>query len=112
MTFSSISGQNSKVHIEKFIVNLMSAYTTHIEVMLDDRLCTTLGIRKFGIISAAPVGRYPAQRLVQKILTGKDGCFEAMNDIALAFHIALSKSQEVFILGFVPPDSENYSSGS
>ncbi|KAL2476920.1 GDSL esterase/lipase [Forsythia ovata] len=74
---------NSTIPKEKFIDNLMSAYTNHIEALYN------LGARKFGIISVAPLGCCPAQRLVQKSLTGKDGCFEAMNDIAIAFHSAL-----------------------
>lgn len=48
-----------------------------------------LGARKFGIISVAPVGCCPSQRLVQKLVNGVDGCFEPENDFALSFHSAL-----------------------
>ncbi|XP_022897711.1 GDSL esterase/lipase At5g55050-like [Olea europaea var. sylvestris] len=75
---------SSTVPIEKFIDSLMSAYTTHIEALYN------LGARKFGIISVAPVGCCPANRLVPKNLRDKDGCFEAMNNVALAFQSALN----------------------
>ncbi|CAI9769781.1 unnamed protein product [Fraxinus pennsylvanica] len=75
---------NSTEAIENFIDSLMSAYTTHIEALYN------LGARKFGIISVAKVGCCPANRLAYKNMTGKEGCFEAMNNVALAFQSALN----------------------
>ena len=45
-----------------------------------------LGARKFGIISVAPVGCCPSQR----ISNATGGCLEDLNDHARAFHAVLA----------------------
>lgn len=44
-----------------------------------------LGARKFGIISIAPIGCCPSQR----IFNATGGCLEELNDDAIAFHSRL-----------------------
>ncbi|PIN10489.1 Triacylglycerol lipase [Handroanthus impetiginosus] len=68
---------------EKFISTLISTYSAHITTLYG------LGARKFGIISVPPIGCCPSQRLVQKIITGKDDCFNSTNDFAQTFYSAL-----------------------
>ncbi|KAK6143329.1 hypothetical protein DH2020_023677 [Rehmannia glutinosa] len=68
---------------EKFISNMISVYCKHIKNLY------RLGARKFGIINVPAVGCCPSQRLVQKQINGTNGCYEAMNDFALAFDLAL-----------------------
>ncbi|KAL8027902.1 hypothetical protein ABFS82_14G123800 [Erythranthe guttata] len=68
---------------DEYISILISTYSKHITTLY------RLGARKFGFISVPPVGCCPRQRLVQKVVNGKEGCFNPMNDFALAFHSAL-----------------------
>lgn len=62
-----------------FINSLMTAYECHINDLYD------LGARKFGIISVAPIGCCPSQRIHNT--TG--GCLEIENTFARAFYSSL-----------------------
>ncbi|XP_073146904.1 GDSL esterase/lipase At5g55050-like [Henckelia pumila] len=74
---------NSTMPPDQFISILVSSYSDHITTLYN------LGARKFGIISIPPVGCCPSIRVIQKVINGVDGCFDPMNDLALAFHSAL-----------------------
>ncbi|KAF3434800.1 hypothetical protein FNV43_RR21886 [Rhamnella rubrinervis] len=52
------------------------AYETHIKSLLN------LGARKFGIISVAPIGCCPSQR----VFNVSGGCLEELNELAREFH--------------------------
>ncbi|XP_071691404.1 GDSL esterase/lipase At5g33370-like [Rutidosis leptorrhynchoides] len=69
----------STVDPDVFINSLMSAYEFHINELYD------LGVRKFGIISVAPIGCCPSQRLYNA--TG--GCLEIENTFAQIFYSSL-----------------------
>ncbi|TQE09507.1 hypothetical protein C1H46_004855 [Malus baccata] len=64
---------------EEFLSSLELAYENHLKSLID------LGARKFGIISVAPIGCCPSQRIHNT--TG--GCLEGLNELAVAFHARL-----------------------
>ncbi|CAN1276262.1 GDSL esterase/lipase At5g55050 [Linum perenne] len=66
----------SKQPTDKFIASLVQAYGNHLRNLLK------LGARKFGIVTVAPIGCCPSQRVFNHTL----GCLEELNDLALAFH--------------------------
>ncbi|KAL6214103.1 hypothetical protein ACLB2K_013541 [Fragaria x ananassa] len=70
---------NSSIPKEQFLSSLVVAYENHLKTLIN------LGARKLGIISIAPIGCCPAQRLFNA--TG--GCIEELNDHAKAFHSKL-----------------------
>ncbi|XP_065854931.1 GDSL esterase/lipase At2g23540-like [Euphorbia lathyris] len=45
-----------------------------------------MGARKFGIITAGPLGCCPSMRAMNKSMTGEGGCLRPANDLARAFH--------------------------
>ncbi|KAE8008848.1 hypothetical protein FH972_005321 [Carpinus fangiana] len=71
---------NSSLSKQDFITTLGFAYETNLKALLN------LGARKFGIISVAPVGCCPSQR----ISNATGGCLEELNDHARAFHAMLA----------------------
>ncbi|CAN6544750.1 unnamed protein product [Malus baccata var. baccata] len=70
---------NSSIPKEEFLTSLLLAYENHLKNLID------LGARKFGIISVAPIGCCPSQR----IHNTTSGCLEDLNDLAVAFHARL-----------------------
>ncbi|XP_004292275.1 PREDICTED: GDSL esterase/lipase At5g55050-like [Fragaria vesca subsp. vesca] len=70
---------NSSTPKEKFLSSLLFAYENHLKNLYN------LGARKFGIISVAPIGCCPSQR----IFNATGGCLEELNDHAVAFHSKL-----------------------
>ncbi|KAM1006912.1 hypothetical protein COP1_003457 [Malus domestica] len=70
---------NSSIPKEEFLSSLELAYENHLKSLID------LGARKFGIISVAPIGCCPSQRIHNT--TG--GCLEGLNELAVAFHARL-----------------------
>ncbi|XP_062024821.1 GDSL esterase/lipase At5g55050-like [Rosa rugosa] len=70
---------NSSIPKEEFLSSLVLAYENHLKTLY------TLGARKFGIISVAPIGCCPSQR----IFNATGGCLEELNDHAIAFHLKL-----------------------
>ncbi|XP_062023482.1 GDSL esterase/lipase At5g37690-like [Rosa rugosa] len=69
----------SSIPKEKFLSSLEVAYENHLKTLYN------LGARKFGIISIAPIGCCPSQR----IFNATGGCLEELNDNAIAFHSRL-----------------------
>ncbi|XP_021800046.1 GDSL esterase/lipase At5g08460-like [Prunus avium] len=67
---------NSSFSKEAFLSSLELAYEKHLKSLIE------LGARKFGIISIAPIGCCPSQR----IYNATGGCLEDLNDLAIAFH--------------------------
>ncbi|CAN1276263.1 GDSL esterase/lipase At5g55050 [Linum perenne] len=67
---------NSSSTKEQFLTNLTATYEQHLRNLLK------LGARKFGIVTVAPIGCCPSQRVFNHTL----GCLEELNDLALAFH--------------------------
>ncbi|KAM1137093.1 hypothetical protein ACFX2B_034731 [Malus domestica] len=70
---------NSSIPKEEFLTSLLLAYENHLKGLID------LGARKFGIISVAPIGCCPSQR----VYNASGGCLEDLNDLAVAFHSRL-----------------------
>ncbi|XP_047965317.1 GDSL esterase/lipase At5g55050-like [Salvia hispanica] len=81
--FGYFNTSDAKKPPSTFINMMLSAYSQHIKALYG------LGARKFGIISIPPVGCCPFSRLIQLNLTGTNGCFPPMNELAQAFHLAL-----------------------
>ncbi|XP_050365488.1 GDSL esterase/lipase At5g37690-like [Argentina anserina] len=69
----------SSIPKEDFLCSLELAYENHLKTLYD------LGARKFGIISVAPIGCCPSQ----KIFNATEGCLEELNEYAIAFHLKL-----------------------
>ncbi|KAL6214106.1 hypothetical protein ACLB2K_013544 [Fragaria x ananassa] len=69
----------SSIPKEKFMCSLELAYENHLKTLYN------LGARKFGIISVAPIGCCPSQR----IFNATGGCLEELNEYAVAFHSKL-----------------------
>ncbi|PWA84402.1 Lipase, GDSL [Artemisia annua] len=76
----------STVNPAVFINSLMTAYESHINVSVGNiKALYNLGARKFGIISVAPIGCCPSQR----IHNATGGCLEIENTFAQAFYSSL-----------------------
>ncbi|KAL9688093.1 hypothetical protein QQ045_032506 [Rhodiola kirilowii] len=67
---------NSSVARDEFILNLGLAYEEHLKNLI------SIGARKFGIISVAPIGCCPSQRAQNS----SGGCLEGLNSYAQAFY--------------------------
>ncbi|CAN6685203.1 unnamed protein product [Malus baccata var. baccata] len=70
---------NSSIPKKEFLSSLLLAYENHLKGLIH------LGARKFGIISIAPIGCCPSQR----VYNASGGCLEDLNDLAVAFHSRL-----------------------
>ncbi|KAA8532041.1 hypothetical protein F0562_006817 [Nyssa sinensis] len=65
------------------LTNLRDNYTIYLKHLYE------LGARKFGIISVPPIGCCPFERYANKFLNGGLGCFDEMNQLALAFYSSI-----------------------